>query len=231
MTKDLLLRMDSIASFAADVSHELKNPLTSLRSAIETLSIIKDKTKKNRLMEIVLEDINRLDRLITDISDASRLDADLSRDETTSINLSKLIEEFIEIRKEIIRNVNFKVKVQDGLIIRGNQARLIQVFDNLINNAISFSPKNGEINIEAFLKNQKILVKISDQGQGISEGKKETIFDRFYTERPSNEKFGKHSGLGLSIVRQILLSHNANIYAENKYDDRKVAGARFIIEF
>ena len=231
MTKDLLLRMDSIASFAADVSHELKNPLTSLRSAIETLSIIKDKTKKNRLMEIVLEDINRLDRLITDISDASRLDADLSRDETTSINLSKLIEEFIEIRKEIIRNVNFKVKVQDGLIIRGNQARLIQVFDNLINNAISFSPKNGEINIEAFLKNQKILVKISDQGQGISEGKKETIFDRFYTERPSNEKFGKHSGLGLSIVRQILLSHNANIYAENIYDDRKVAGARFIIEF
>jgi two-component system sensor histidine kinase ChvG len=182
-------------------------------------------------MEIVLEDINRLDRLITDISDASRLDADLSRDEMTSINLSKLIEEFIEIRKEIIRNVNFKVKVQDGLIIRGNQARLIQVFDNLINNAISFSPKNGEINIEAFLKNQKILVKISDQGQGISEGKKETIFDRFYTERPSNEKFGKHSGLGLSIVRQILLSHNANIYAENIYDDRKVAGARFIIEF
>ena len=99
MTIDLLSRMDSIASFAADVSHELKNPLTSLRSAIETLSIIKDKTKKKRLMEIVLEDINRLDRLITDISDASRLDADLSRDEMTRINLSKLIGEFIKIRK------------------------------------------------------------------------------------------------------------------------------------
>ena len=231
MTKDLLLRMDSIASFAADVSHELKNPLTSLRSAIETLSIIKDKTKKKRLMEIVLEDINRLDRLITDISDASRLDADLSRDEMLRINLSKLIGEFIKIRKETIRNVKFIVKVQDGLEIIGNQARLIQVFDNLINNAISFSPKNGEINIEAFTKAQKVLVTISDQGQGIAEGKKETIFDRFYTERPSNEKFGKHSGLGLSIVKQILLSHKANIYAENIYNDRKVAGARFIIEF
>ncbi len=231
MTKDLLLRMDSIASFAADVSHELKNPLTSLRSAIETLSVIKDKTKKKRLMEIVLEDINRLDRLITDISDASRLDADLSRDEMTRINLSKLIIEFIEIRNQTIKNVKFKVNVQDGLLISGNQARLIQVFDNLINNAISFSPKNGEINIEAFSKAQKVLVKISDQGQGISEAKKETIFERFYTERPSNEKFGKHSGLGLSIVRQILLSHNANIYAENIYNDKKVEGSRFIIEF
>ena len=99
------------------------------------------------------------------------------------------------------------------------------------NNAISFSPKNGEINIEAFSKAQKVMVKISDQGQGVSEAKKETIFDRFYTERPSNEKFGKHSGLGLSIVRQILLSHKANIYAENIYNDRKVEGARFIIEF
>ena len=231
MTKDLLSRMDSIASFAADVSHELKNPLTSLRSAIETLSVIKDKTKKKRLMEIVLEDINRLDRLITDISDASRLDADLSRDEMTRINLSKLIIEFIEIRNQTIKNVKFKVNVQDGLLISGNQARLIQVFDNLINNAISFSPENGEINIEAFSKAQKVLVKISDQGQGVSEAKKETIFERFYTERPSNEKFGKHSGLGLSIVRQILLSHNANIYAENIYNDRKVEGARFILEF
>ena len=147
------------------------------------------------------------------------------------INLSKLIIEFIEIRNQTIKNVKFKVNVQDGLLISGNQARLIQVFDNLINNAISFSPKNGEINIEAFSKAQKVLVKISDQGQGVSEAKKETIFERFYTERPSNEKFGKHSGLGLSIVRQILLSHNANIYAENIYNDRKVEGARFIIEF
>ena len=129
MTKDLLNRMDAIASFAADVSHEIKNPLTSLRSAVETISIIKDEKQKKKLMAIALEDINRLDRLITDISDASRLDSDLSKDEMININLTSLIDGFITIRKEMIKGVQFKLNLEKDLFILGNESRLIQVFD------------------------------------------------------------------------------------------------------
>jgi two-component system sensor histidine kinase ChvG len=232
MTKDLLNRMDAVASFAADVSHEIKNPLTSLRSAIETFSIIKDEKQKKKLMGIVLEDINRLDRLITDISDASRLDSDLSKDEMVLLNLTSLINGFINIRKEMIKGVHFKLNLRKGLFISGNQSRLIQVFDNLINNSVSFSPKDGEIKIDALKIRGKIYVIFSDQGRGISEGKKDTIFDRFYSDRPTNEKFGKHSGLGLSIVKQILESHKAKIYADNIYNRKKVIkGAKFTIIF
>ena len=232
MTKDLLNRMDAVASFAADVSHEIKNPLTSLRSAIETFSIIKDENQKKKLMGIVLEDINRLDRLITDISDASRLDSDLSKDEMVLLNLTSLINGFINIRKEMIKEVRFKLNLEKDLFIKGNQSRLIQVFDNLINNSVSFSPKDGEIKIDALKNRGKIYVIFSDQGRGISEGKKDTIFDRFYSDRPTNEKFGKHSGLGLSIVKQILESHKAKIYADNIYNRKKVIkGAKFTIIF
>ena len=232
MTKDLFDRMDAIASFAADVSHEIKNPLTSLRSAVETLSIIKDERKKTKLMKIILEDINRLDRLITDISDASRLDADLSRDEMKLINLSKLINGFINIKKETTKEITFINNVEDSLVIFGNQSRLLQVLDNLIGNSISFSPKKGKITIEGYSSNGKVKISITDQGKGISEKKKETIFERFYSDRPSEEKFGKHSGLGLSIVKQILEKHNAKIVADNIYNENQgIAGAKFTIEF
>jgi two-component system sensor histidine kinase ChvG len=232
MTKDLFDRMDAIASFAADVSHEIKNPLTSLRSAVETLSIIKDERKKTKLMKIILEDINRLDRLITDISDASRLDADLSRDEMKLINLSKLINGFINIKKETTKEITFINNVEDSLVIFGNQSRLLQVLDNLIGNSISFSPKKGKITIEGYSSNGKVKISIADQGKGISEKKKETIFERFYSDRPSDEKFGKHSGLGLSIVKQILEKHNAKIVADNIYNENQgIAGAKFTIEF
>ena len=232
MTKDLFDRMDAIASFAADVSHEIKNPLTSLRSAVETLSIIKDERKKTKLMKIILEDINRLDRLITDISDASRLDADLSRDEMKLINLSKLINGFINIKKETTKEITFINNVEDSLVIFGNQSRLLQVLDNLIGNSISFSPKKGKITIEGYSSNGKVKISIADQGKGISEKKKETIFERFYSDRPSDEKFGKHSGLGLSIVKQILEKHNAKILADNIYNENQgIAGAKFTIEF
>ena len=232
MTKDLFDRMDAIASFAADVSHEIKNPLTSLRSAVETLSIIKDARKKTKLMKIILEDINRLDRLITDISDASRLDADLSRDEMKLINLSKLINGFINIKKATTKEITFINNVEDSLVIFGNQSRLLQVLDNLIGNSISFSPKKGKITIEGYSSNGKVKISIADQGKGISEKKKETIFERFYSDRPSDEKFGKHSGLGLSIVKQILEKHNAKIVADNIYNENQgIAGAKFTIEF
>ena len=232
MTKDLLNRMDAIASFAADVSHEIKNPLTSLRSAVETISIIKDEKQKKKLMAIALDDINRLDRLITDISDASRLDSDLSKDEMIILNLTSLIDGFINIRKEMIKGVHFTLNLEKDLFISGNESRLIQVFDNLVNNSVSFSPKDGEIKIVALKNRGKIHVTISDEGRGISEGKKNAIFDRFYSDRPSNEKFGKHSGLGLSIVKQILASHKAKIYADNIYHRNKdIKGAKFTIIF
>ena len=232
MTKDLLNRMDAIASFAADVSHEIKNPLTSLRSAVETISIIKDEKQKKKLMAIALEDINRLDRLITDISVASRLDSDLSKDKMINLNLTSLIDGFITIRKEMIKGVKFKLNLEKDLFISGNESRLIQVFDNLVNNSISFSPKDGEIKIDALKIRGKIHVIISDQGRGIPEGKQDAIFDRFYSDRPSNEKFGKHSGLGLSIVKQILASHKAKIYADNIYHRNKdIKGAKFTIIF
>ena len=232
MTKDLFDRMDAIASFAADVSHEIKNPLTSLKSAVETLSIIKDERKKTKLMKIILEDINRLDRLITDISDASRLDADLSRDEMQLINLSKLITGFINIRKETTKEITFIMNIEESLVIVGNQSRLLQVFENLISNAISFSPKKGQITIEGYSSNGKVKISIIDQGKGISEKKKEAIFERFYSDRPLEEKFGKHSGLGLSIVKQILEKHNAKIVADNIYNENQnITGAKFMIEF
>ena len=232
MTRDLLNRMDAIASFAADVSHEIKNPLTSLRSAVETILIIKDEKQKKKLMAIALDDINRLDRLITDISGASRLDADLLKDEMTTINLTDLINGFIKIRKETVKGIQFKLHLENDLFILGNQSRLIQVFDNLITNSISFSPKDGEIRIDALKVKGKVQVSISDQGKGISEGKKDTIFNRFYSDRPKDEQFGTHSGLGLSIVKQILTSHKAKIYADNIYGIKKdIKGAKFTIKF
>jgi len=232
MTRDLLNRMDAIASFAADVSHEIKNPLTSLRSAVETILIIKDEKQKKKLMSIALDDINRLDRLITDISGASRLDADLLKDEMTTINLTDLINGFIKIRKETVKGIQFKLHLENDLFILGNQSRLIQVFDNLITNSISFSPKSGEIRIDALKVKGKVQVSISDQGRGIPEGKKDTIFNRFYSDRPQDEQFGTHSGLGLSIVKQILISHKAKIYADNIYGIKKdIKGAKFTIKF
>lgn len=233
MTKDLLNRMEYIDTFAADVSHEIKNPLTSLKSAVETISIGKvDEKKKKKLMDIALEDIDRLDKLITDISSASRLDFDLSKVEMISLNLTSLINGFINIRKETIKGVHFKLNLEKDLLIFGDQLKLIRVFENLINNAISFSPKGGEIKIDALKIKEKTHVIISDQGRGISEGKKDTIFDRFYSDRPSNERFGKHSGLGLSMVKQILESHKAKIYAENIYGRKnEIKGAKFTIKF
>ena len=232
MTKDLWRRMDSIESFAADVSHELKNPLTSLKSAIETISKLKDPSKQTRLMEVILNDVERLDRLITDISSASRLDAELSRDEIKKININKLILGFINIRKETLKNVKFKLNLSEEVFINGNETRLVQVFDNLLANAISFSPKNSSIVINTEINKEKILISIIDEGPGVSIGKTKTIFERFYSERPVKEEFGKHSGLGLSIVNQIITAHEGEIYCENIIDkNQNIKGAKFIISF
>ncbi|HEX2152206.1 MAG TPA: stimulus-sensing domain-containing protein [Stellaceae bacterium] len=239
MTDALWLRMSAIESFAADVAHEIKNPLSSLRSAVETVARIGDPEKQRRLIAIIQEDVERLDRLITDISDASRLDAELGRLEFSPTDIGAMLRTLVEIH-EATRTPNAPRLVlefpadQPGrhrpLIVPGIESRLSQVFLNLIANAVSFSPAGGEIRIAAQPDGRAVLVTVDDQGPGIPEDKLTAIFDRFYTERPAGEKFGTHSGLGLSISKQIVEAHRGRIWAENRFDtESHVCGARFVI--
>jgi two-component system, OmpR family, sensor histidine kinase ChvG len=240
MTGALWQRMDAIERFAADVAHELKNPLGSVRSAIETAIRIDDPEKRHKLLQLVLEDIERLTRLINDISEASRLDAELSRSAMGPVKVAPLLEALVEVHEATAADKNLprlllsrpapRNTTGADLEVLGHEDRLVQVFRNIINNAISFSPPGGEIRISASRQSGKIVVTIDDQGPGIPEGKLEAIFERFYSERPSGEKFGTHSGLGLSISKQIIDSHRGTIRAENRYDRTgRLLGARFTI--
>jgi len=229
MTEALWLRMDAIESFAADVSHEIKNPLTSLRSAVETAARIQDPDQQQKLMDIILDDVNRLDRLISDISDASRLDAELSRAETGSVNLDALLSSLIEARRTT-SDIQIDYETNGDLNVIGIESRLGQVFANLLTNAISFSPPDGLLKVKGQGETRAIFITIEDDGPGIPAGKEKDIFERFYTERPEGEKFGTHSGLGLSISRQVIEAHDGRITAENRLDDNgDVMGARFIV--
>jgi two-component system, OmpR family, sensor histidine kinase ChvG len=235
MTNALWQRMSAIESFAADVAHEIKNPLSSLRSAVETAVRIEDPASQRRLMGIILDDVERLDRLITDISDASRLDAELGRLELAPIDIGAMLEALADIH-ESTRTEGSPHLVLDladrarELVVPGIETRLSQVFRNVITNAVSFSPPLGEIRLRARREGRTVLVTVEDQGPGIPEDKLTAIFDRFYTERPQGEKFGTHSGLGLSISQQIVIAHRGSIWAENRKNaDGAVTGARFCI--
>lgn len=233
MTDALWQRMDAIERFAADVAHEIKNPLSSLRSAVETVSRIKDPEQQQKLMSIVLEDVARLDRLITDISDASRLDAELSREEAGPVDIDRLLATMAEVYAQTHTRGPRIIYGRDGgrpLIVSGLEDRLGQVVRNLIVNAISFSPADGAIRMAAVVRGKDVEISVEDDGPGIPSGKFEAIFKRFYSERPSGEKFGTHSGLGLSISKQIVEAHGGAIRAENRTGpDGKILGARFIV--
>ena len=234
MTEALRARLDAIEGFAADVSHEIKNPLTSLRSAVETVARVEDSEQRKKLMSIVLDDIQRMDRLITDISDASRLDAELSREETEPVDVRRLLELIVEARRatDEADRPRFDIAAPGGgrLLVTGLEDRLGQVFRNLIGNAASFSPPGGAVNLAARREDDWILVEVADEGPGIPPGSLENVFNRFYSERPAGEKFGTHSGLGLSISRQIIEAHGGEIWAENRIGGRgQVLGARFLI--
>ena len=236
MTDTLWQRMSAIESFAADVAHEIKNPLSSLRSAVETVTRIEDPQKQRRLMAIILDDVERLDRLITDISDASRLDAELSRLEVSPTDLSAMLRALADMHEATEHDGSPRLVLElptgrgRGLIVAGTESRLSQVFLNVISNAASFSPPGGEIRVRAVLDGRAVLVSVEDDGPGIPEDKLTAIFDRFYSERPVGEKFGTHSGLGLSISKQIVEAHRGKIWAENRHDATgKVCGARFLI--
>ena len=235
MTEALWRRMEAIERFAADVSHEIKNPLTSLRSAIETMASLDSPKKQNQLMKIILDDIERLDRLISDISDASRLDSELSRVKMTPVELISLLNNLIGIYDiaDDQNNIQFKLinKVEGLVIIQGIEDRIVQVLRNLISNAISFSPANGTIFLNIGFKDGIVKIDVIDEGPGLQSGTEERVFDRFYKERPENEKFGIHSGLGLSISQQIIIAHGGNIRANNLLNNTgQILGACFTVE-
>lgn len=238
MTSALYKRMESIESFAADVSHELKNPLTSLRSAVETLPIAKTDEQRARLLGVIKHDVKRLDRLITDISDASRLDAELAREETEPVDIAKLLETVVSIARETRLSNKRKIQLtleprrwgKDAFYVLGHDSRLGQVFNNLIDNALSFSPPEGSVRIRAWREPNSICVVVDDDGPGIRAENIESIFERFYTDRPEGDEFGQNSGLGLAITRQIVEAHRGTIQAENrKRADGTVEGARFTV--
>jgi two-component system sensor histidine kinase ChvG len=234
MTAALYDRIGTIERFAADVAHELKNPLTSLASAVEMLVRTPDEAARARLMALVRADVKRIDRLITDISDASRLDAELSREERTTIELSHLLETIVGIydltEKSKSQHVTLLDELPPDTRVMGHDERLGQVFRNLIDNAISFSPDGGTVAVTARMHHACAQVTVEDDGPGIPPDNLESIFERFYTERPS-DPFGKNSGLGLSIARQITQNAGGRVWAENRTDANGVTcGARFIVE-
>lgn len=234
MTEALWLRMDAIERFAADVAHEIKNPLTSLRSAVETAGLVKDPEKQSKLLAIIKDDVARLDRLISDISDASRLDAELSRTELAPVDLAGLINALAEMHNSTSAGdkvpVHLEIIANDNLEVNGIEDRLVQVFRNLISNAVTFSPTGGRIKITLGQENGWLVTTVDDDGPGIPNDKEAEIFERFYTSRPEGEKFGTHSGLGLSISKQIIETHLGEISATNRRaPDGSILGARFII--
>lgn len=229
----LWARMDATERFAADVAHEIKNPLSSIRSAIETLPRIEDPTRRNRLLAIISQDVIRLDRLISDISDASRVDAELSRAATEPLDVVSILKILTEI-DEATRKDGDPVVVLDvpsaPLLVQAVEGRLVQVLRNLIGNARSFSPANGRILLQAREAGGMVEVGVEDDGPGIPAAKLEHVFDRFYSERPAGESFGQHSGLGLSISRQIVEALKGRIAAENRHGEGgQVVGARFVV--
>jgi two-component system sensor histidine kinase ChvG len=229
----LWTRMDAIERFAADVAHEIKNPLSSIRSAIETLRRIEDAGQQKRLLAIIADDVARLDRLISDISDSSRLDAELSRVALEPVDLAPILATLAEIDDATRQPGDPVLRVEaphEGLVVRAVEGRLVQVLRNLIANARSFSPKEGRITLAGHEAGGVVEISVDDEGPGIPDAKLEHIFERFYSERPAGERFGQHSGLGLSISRQIVQALKGRIRAENRRGaDGTVRGARFVV--
>ncbi len=239
MTNALYTRIEAIESFAADVAHELRNPLTSLRSAVETLPLAKTEESRKRLLEVIQHDVRRLDRLITDISDASRLDAELQRQEASPVDLAPLLEALVKAANEIhTDNITVTLRFEGGkpddFKVPGHDSRLGQVVSNLLDNARSFSPPAGTVRITARKLKDEVEILVDDDGPGIPPDAIAKIFERFYTDRPG-EGFGQNSGLGLSISKQIVEGHGGTIWAENRTapakpgEEPKVLGARFVV--
>ncbi|MES2338619.1 MAG: ATP-binding protein [Pseudomonadota bacterium] len=230
MSGALRARIDATEAFAADVTHELKNPLASLRSAVDGLGRVGDPGLREQLMEIVRDDIRRLDRLITDISEASRLDAQLSRAKFEAVDVGAMIAGLLDQRRARggERDVTIAFDRPDGaMTVFAEGARLERVFENLIDNAVSFSPDHGRVTLSTSRVGEELEIAVEDEGPGVAEDERDMIFRRFHSVRPEHEAFGRHSGLGLAIARTIVEGHGGTIMVESRQDSR--AGARFTV--
>jgi two-component system sensor histidine kinase ChvG len=244
MTGALYSRIEAIESFAADVAHELKNPLTSLRSAVDTFPLARTDESRGRLLSVIKHDVRRLDRLISDISDASRLDAELQRHEAAPVDLRQLLNAVVAMASEVNVNRDDGVTVTLEFAgsprifkVQGHDSRLSQVMNNLIDNARSFSPPDGTVRVICRRSGREILITVDDDGPGIRPDAIDKIFERFYTDRPQ-QNFGQNSGLGLSISKQIVEAHDGRLVAQNRIAPRepgdgtgedRILGARFLV--
>lgn len=241
MTASLYNRIEAIERFAADVAHELKNPLTSLRSAVETLPLARNENSRARLLAVIEHDVRRLDRLISDISDASRLDAELQRQDAAPVDMRHLLDTLASVANETRQNNNVTVHLRfegapnTSFWAPGHDSRLGQVISNLLSNACSFSPEGGSVHVTCRRLKSNIEITVDDEGPGIRADALEKIFERFYTDRP-HQGFGQNSGLGLSISKQIVEAHGGRIWAENRTGptdsdgETPVIGARFVVQ-
>jgi two-component system, OmpR family, sensor histidine kinase ChvG len=231
MSQSLRHRMDNIEHFAADVTHELKNPLASLRSAVDGLERVEDPGLRGKLLTVARHDVVRLDRLIGDISEAARTDAELARARFEPVDLGPLIEQVIgswENRREKgDARIAFARPRKDTAVILGDPGRLARAIDNLIDNAISFSPPGGLVEVAAARVGDEVRIRIDDEGPGVPEEAREAIFNRFHSVRPESEDFGRHTGLGLAIARAIVEGHDGDIDVQDR--DDAPSGARFTI--
>jgi len=234
MTQALWVRMDAIEVFVADVAHEIKNPLSSVRNAVETARRVRDPEQRDKLLDIVGHDVMRLDRLLSEIADASRIDTEMSRAEARVIDVGAVMITLVEMHRPTFEaeGLRLSLDVNDKklLMVYAVEDRLVQVFQNLLSNARSFSPPGGEIKIRLARANAEICIDIEDQGPGVAENLREAIFERFYTLRTEAEPFGAHSGLGLSISRQITEAHGGTITCtDRRTEDAALKGARFAL--
>jgi two-component system sensor histidine kinase ChvG len=242
MTGALCRRIEASEKFAADVAHELKNPLTAARSTAESLSYAKNEEERSHLVAQIQSELKRLNRLITDVSNASRLDAELARKEMRPIDVTTMLGNVVGIFRDIIgddsRSVTLAVGAESSpgaFFVKGDEGRLGQVMTNLIDNAISFSPEGGTVSVKTHAAAPFVEISVEDEGPGVPADRLQIIFDRFYSDRPATDTSrGKNSGLGLSISREIVLAHGGQIFAENRYQDgeapdAKPCGARFTV--
>jgi len=230
MTQSLRRRIDATDAFAADVTHELKNPLASLRSAVDSLERVEDPELQKRLIDVIRQDIVRLDRLIVDIAETARLDAELSRARFEPVDLGILIEAMLPVWEERAGGaaIAFARPRLGTAVVMGDESRLARLIDNLVDNAISFSPPGGLVDIRATALDEEVVISVEDEGPGVPVNAREAIFNRFHSIRP-DEDFGRHSGLGLAIAKAIVEGHDGRIHVEDRHDGR--AGARFVVRF
>ena len=231
MSQSLRQRIDNIEAFAADVTHELKNPIASLRSALDGLESVKDAKLRQRLMEVAREDVLRLDRLISDISEAARTDAELARARFEPVDLGPLIEQLVKSwesrRDKGDARIAFARPRKASTLVMGDPGRLARALDNILDNAVSFSPPGGLVEIAASHVGNQVLIRVDDEGPGVPTEAREAIFHRFHSIRPDDEAFGRHSGLGLAIAKAIVEGHGGEISVYDR--DDAPSGARFII--